>query len=198
MHMKTYFCILLSLSFSLNAVEGGTDSLSVAKTVASEKFSGFSYGSDMQKKQINCVQFIGAVVSRLLSRPLTEQEIDAIYIKTKFDDLNHAVDVGDERTKGVSFAFTKVLKCGREVRHDEATAGDFVQYWIKKKNGEWMGHSAILAKVWEGADGVNRAAIYGANQSTNGIAETAFNGNEGLRLNGADRRVYIVRFELRQ
>ena len=196
--MKTHICILLSLAFSLAVVKAGTDWLSVAKTVASEKFSDFSYGSNMQKKQINCVQFIGEVVSRLLSRPLTDPEIDAIYIKTKFDDLNHAVDVGDEKTKGVLYAFTKVMKCGREVRHDDARAGDFVQYWIKKKNGEWMGHSAILAKVWKGADGVNRAAIYGANQSTNGIAETAFKGNEGLRLNGPDRRVYIVRFELPQ
>jgi hypothetical protein len=196
--MNRLLPIFLWLAVSPEAVKAEMHTVEIAKAVASKRFFGFKYGSDMQKKQINCVQFISEVVSCLVGRPLAETEIDAIYIKTNFDDLNQSVDAGDEKTKGVVYAFTKILKCGREISHEEAKSGDFIQYWIKKKNGDWMGHSAIIAKVWKGADGVNRAAIYGAHQSTNGIAETAFKGNEGLRLSGADRRVYIARFELPQ
>lgn len=196
--MNRLITVLFWLAVSPTLVKAEMNTVETAKVVASEKFSGFKYGSDMEKKQINCVQFIGEIVSRLLRRPLTETEVDAIYIKTKFDDLNHAVAGGNEKTKGVVYAFTKILKCGREVGHEEANSGDFVQYWIKNRNGDWIGHSAIISRVWKGSDGIQRAAIYGAHQSTDGIAETAFKGNVGLRLNGVDRRVYIARFEVPQ
>jgi len=169
------------------------DTLAAARQVAAEKYSGFTYGADRSRKQIDCVQFTGAVVEALLKRPLTKEETDALYIRYKFDDLAAAVSGEDARTKGIQRALTEVNKCGAAVPPASVQAGDFVQYWIKGRDGKWAGHSALVSKVFTDAAGPSAIAIYSSNKSTNGIAEMDFAGR-GLSLRQPDRKFYFVRF----
>jgi hypothetical protein len=169
------------------------DVTAIAKKVAAERFDGFDYGPDRSRKQIDCVQFTGAVVEALLGRKLTREETDALYIRYPFGDLNAAVESGDARTKGIQRALVEFIKRGAVIESAKVQAGDFVQYWIKAKDGKWAGHSAVVTKVFTDAEGVAGIAIYSSNRSTNGIAELDF-GGKGLRLRGTDRRFYLVRF----
>jgi hypothetical protein len=169
------------------------DVVAVAKNVAATRFAGFTYGPRQDKKQLDCVQFTGAVVEDLLKRSLTKEETDALYIRYTFEDLQAAVEAEDPRTKGIQRALTDLLKRGTTVPAGEVRAGDFVQYWIKGKQGKWAGHSALVTKVFTDAEGAAAIAIYGSNKSTNGIAEMDF-GGKGLSLRGAGRKFYFVRF----
>ncbi len=169
------------------------DVVSVARRVAAQRFSGFTYGPDQSKKQIDCVQFTGAVVEALLKRPLTKAETDALYIRGRFEDLNAAVESGDARTRGIQTALADLIKRGTAVAAADVREGDFVQYWIRRKDGKWAGHSAVVSRVFKDAEGAAAIAIFSSNQSTNGIAEMDF-GAKGLSLRGTDRRFYFVRF----
>ena len=164
-----------------------------AQHVAAVKYTNFKYGSDFALHQVNCVQFIGSVLESWIGRDLTKPEQDAVYIGGPFDDINKSVANGDERTKGVVYAITKVMKIGNEIQIKDARPGDIIQYWIKRKNGAWMGHSAIISEVWNDSNHQIRAALYGAHESTDGISFTKFSDGNGLWLNGPDRKVYIAR-----
>ena len=161
---------------------------------ASSRFHQYRYGDNLKMGQVNCVQFVGAVVERLLERPLKKDEEDAVYIRYKFDDLNDAVHSGDARTQGIQNALCNVIKAGTSVSPKDVAVGDFVQYWIQKKDGSWLGHSAIVVKIIAKENADVRVAIYGSHKSTNGIAVTDF-GGQGLSLVGPDRKVYVVRFK---
>ena len=169
------------------------DPLATARQVAAEKFRGFTYGPDRTRQQIDCVQFTGAVVAALLKRSLTKEETDALYIRYQFADLAAAVASEEARTKGIQRALTDVIKCGDAVPVPSVQAGDFVQYWIKRKDGKWTGHSALVSKVFTDTAGPSAIAIYSSNKSTNGIAEMDFDGR-GLSLRQSDRKFYFVRF----
>jgi hypothetical protein len=177
------------------ASPGVVDVTAVAKQVAAQRFGGFTYGHDQNRKQIDCVQFTGVVVEALLKRPLTKEETDALYIRYRFDDLNASVAGDDARTKGIQRALTEVMKCGEAVTTASVRAGDFVQYWIKGRDGKWAGHSAIVSKVFTDAAGPSAIAIYSSNKATNGIAEMDFDGR-GLALRQPDRKFYFVRFRM--
>jgi hypothetical protein len=169
------------------------DVIALARQVTAQRFDGFTYGPDQSRKQIDCVQFTGAVVEALLGRKLTREETDALYIRYPFDDLNAAVESGEARTKGIQRALVEFIKRGAVVETSKVKAGDFVQYWIKARDGKWAGHSAIVTKVFTDSEGAAGIAIYSSNRSTNGIAEMDF-GGKGLTLRGTDRRFYFVRF----
>ena len=184
---------LFALAVFLSAADP-PDVLAVAKQVAAEKFNGFSYGDSICEKQVNCVQFSAAVVERLMGRPLTGAECDAILIRYDFEDLNKAIQDRDAKTRGVQYALCAILKRGIEAPPMDVQPGDFIQYWIRKSDGSWTGHSAIVAKVINRGQADVRVALYGSHKSTNGIATTDF-GGDGLSLVGDDRRVYIARYK---
>ena len=170
------------------------DVVGAAKQVAAARFAGFKYGSRLDQRQLNCVQFTGAVTESLIKRSLTKEETDALYIRYPFDNLDAAVAGEDPRTKGIQRALTDFVKQGTAIDLPNIQAGDFVQYWIKGKDGKWAGHSAIVTKVFTDAEGPSGIAIYSSNKSTDGIAEMDF-GGQGLSLKKPDRKFYFVRLK---
>ncbi len=170
------------------------DAVASAREVASTRFSDFTYGHQIDKKQIDCVQFMGAVTESLLHRALTKDETDALFIRYDFKDLDAAVASEDPRTRGIQRALAEVIKRGSVVETSDVQRGDFVQYWIKGKDGKWLGHSALVTRVLTDNQGPAAIAIYGSNKSTGGIAETDFGGG-GVSLRKPDRKFYFVRFD---
>ena len=164
----------------------------MAKSVSSEVFPDFSYGNNEQQCQVNCVQFTGAVLERLLGRSLSREERDAVFIHYPITEFEQALKTGDQRMAGVARAITEVLQIGNYVAPREAQTGDFIQYWIKRSDGRWFGHSAIIARRIERKDGLIAVSIYGSHKSTNGVTELDFRGN-GIPLEGDDRYVFIGR-----
>ena len=73
----------------------------------------------------------------------------------------------------------------------DARAGDLVQYWMKRQDGTWFGHSAVIESV-EVVGGVPRAGLYGAHASLGKIGSSAA-ANRIRLVDAADRRIYIVR-----
>lgn len=173
------------------------DVVGAAKQVAAARFAGFKYGSRQDQGQLNCVQFTGAVTESLIKRSLTKEETDALYIRYSFENLDAAVAGEDPRTKGIQRALTEFVKQGTAIDLPNVQSGDFVQYWIKGKDGKWAGHSAIVTKVFTDAAGPAAIAIYSSNKSTDGIAEMDF-GGQGLSLRKPDRKFYFVRFNRRE
>jgi hypothetical protein len=177
-----------------NAKVPATDVVASAKEVASVRFPDFTYGHRIDKKQIDCVQFMGAVTESLLHRPLTREETDALFIRYDFKDLDEAVASEDPRTRGIQRALAEVIRRGTVVEMPHVQRGDFVQYWILGKDGKWMGHSALVTRVLTDGQGPAAIAIYGSNKSTGGIAETDFGGG-GVSLRKPGRKFYFVRFD---
>jgi hypothetical protein len=193
--MRCFLREIVSAAFLCTAAAAAPpsrDVVAAAKRLAAEQFDGFTYGAATERKQINCVQFTGAVTEALLQRSLSAAEKDALYIRYRFDDLNAAVAAGDPRTKGIQRAIAEVMNAGTAVAPAAVQPGDFVQYWIRKKDGNWAGHSAIVTKVISDHRGPAAIAIFSSNQSTNGIAEMDF-GGRGLNIRGDDRRFYFAR-----
>jgi hypothetical protein len=183
----TGWCLLLSGAFG-----DEVDIISVAKSVSSEVFPDFSYGSDEEQCQVNCVQFTGAVLERVLGRPLTRDERDAVFIHYPITEFEQALKNGDERMAGVARAIAQVLRIGNYVAPREAQPGDFIQYWVKRSDGRWFGHSAIVTRRIKRTDGSAGVSIYGSHKSTNGVTETSL-GGEGVLLDGEDRYVFVAR-----
>jgi hypothetical protein len=170
------------------------DVLDTATELANGKLKGYRYGDTLAKHEINCVQFLSVVIENLLGRKLTPDERDAVCINERFENLAEAVARGDDRTKGVVFALTTVIKSGRPISASHAEPGDFIQYWIRSVDGSWHGHAAIISRVWIDVNGRSRAEIFGAHKSLNRIDYNSFSNGEGLALEGQDRKVYLARF----
>ena len=166
--------------------------LQTAEKLASGKFSGWTYGSDANKKQIDCTQFLVAVIEEELKRSVISKARNAVNIYPAPSDLKKAVEDEIELTRGVQYALVDILGVAERVPLEEAEAGDFIQYWMQRKDGSWWGHSAIISRVWKDDDDNTRAEVYGAHKSTNGIAKTDFNG-VGLNLTGSERKIYLAR-----
>jgi hypothetical protein len=163
-----------------------------AKSLAEHNYAGWTYGPDAAKKQIDCVQFVAAVVAKELGRDLSPEERDAILITPPPTDLAAAVTGQTAATKGVQHAVVDIMKKGDAIAPNNAMAGDLIQYWMKKSDGTWFGHSAVISRVFQNAGGKPCVALYGAHLSLNKIAEQDFAG-AGLNLLGPNRYIYIVR-----
>jgi hypothetical protein len=179
----------------LPAVSIAADPLANAKSLAASQFSGWTYGSSAAKKQIDCVQFVLAVVAKSSPKPIGEESRKAVLIsglsaeESKPAGLAKLVEAGDERTKGVQLALVKA-GVGTVVSPQDAKPGDLIQYWMKPKNGDWFGHAGVLEMVTRNGD-IPEATVYGAHKSQNGIGTSKFK----LKLVGdpAGRRIYLVR-----
>ena len=169
------------------------DTLKTAEKLASGKYKGWKYGPEASKKQVDCVQFVQAVVEEELKSTVDKKIRDAILIRYKFKDLGAAVAKGDKRTRGVQYALVDLLKRGTAVPPKDAKKGDLIQYWMKKKDGTWFGHSAVISSVHKNPKDPSKVSVilYGAHKSLGKIGDTT----KKLRLYGADRKIYVVRIK---
>lgn len=192
---KRIACWIFFGAIMLAAPSKGSETVSVlqaATQTAQTRFPNFRYGDQLAKQEVNCVQFVGAVLERIIQRPLSQKEEDAVYIRYRISDFGSALQLRDERMAGVAKAVVVDLKMGDYVRPADVAPGDFIQYWIKQKDGQWMGHSAIVMRRISRSDGRPAVSLYGAHKSIDHIGETAFGGG-GLILDGTDRWFFIAR-----
>ncbi len=182
----------LAVSLVLIAIAGVAKTpLDTAKKLAATKFDGWTYGSSASKKQVDCVQFVLAVLEKETKRTLKKDVRLAVLINYKFKDLSKSVEKNDAKTKGIQRAVVDILKLGKVVEPKKAQAGDFIQYWMKKKDGTWFGHSAIISKVSKSRNGTPQAILYGAHKSLGKIGDSIFK----LNLTGKDRKIYLCRLK---
>ena len=172
------------------------DPLKTADELDRKVYKGWVYGPDQSKKQIDCSQFIVAVVEAELGKELKRVYRNAINIHPPPPDLNQAIQDDLGLMRGVHYALIDLLKIGKHIEPEYAQPGDFVQYWKKNENGDWRGHAAIIHSVWEDTAGNKRASIMGAHKpqpgETDFICIKDFDG-EGVNLQEPGRLVYIVR-----
>lgn len=173
------------------------DTLSVAKRLTTSRYDGWEYGANPHKKQVDCVQFLLAVVEESVSTTLAPKARNRLLITELSEDekkpasLGKLVVAGDVRTKGVQSALVDA-GLGTSVAIADAAPGDLIQYWMKKGNGTWFGHAGIIENIDRTGD-KPKARIYGAHASpTPGkIGSSTF---ELKMVDGADdRRIYLVR-----
>jgi hypothetical protein len=193
------FAIGLAIYLSLGILNSVTaaEPLRIAKELSKTKFKDWKYGSSAAKMQIDCVQFVLATLEECTQTTFNEEFRNAVLINNMSkaelvpQNLAKLVEEGDPRTKGVQTALI-TAKLGTEVQPDQARPGDFIQYWMKKKDGSWFGHSGILNEVSQ-KNGKPEATIFGSHRSEGGIAVSTFK----LKLIGApeERRIYLVRLK---
>ncbi|MBI5473394.1 MAG: hypothetical protein HY961_13700 [Ignavibacteriae bacterium] len=157
--------------------------------LAQTQFNGWRYGNHMHRRQINCVQFVAAVVQDLVGRELTVEEQRSILINNigRLKMLNRLVPRNDKRIRGVQTALLE-MGVGQIVSTEEAQPGDFVQYWRRRKSG-WRGHAALIVDIERG-NGRACARLLGAHQTLKRVGI----GNFYVELNDPDLKIFIVRF----
>lgn len=198
------FASIFSLSIifiTTDAVSGESSKapLAVAKSLANEKYRDWKYGSNTANQEIDCVQFLVAVIEELENMSLGNDTRARILISDISQDTLKADDYkivreNDPRIRGVQTALPD-LDRGTLASLAEAKPGDFVQYWMKKNNGTWFGHAGVLNEVKVNSDGVRIATIFGAHASGSVSGQTCGVSNFKLRLiDSDDRRIYIVRY----
>jgi len=175
------------------------DVLAEARELAITTYAGFAYGSNPSRKQIDCTQFMQAVIERVIGRVLTAEESRAVLISglpSGAKKLDSLIAGEDDRIKGVQYALTRVLRIGRAIVADSARPGDLVQYWIRSSSGHYKGHVATIESVRH-ENGIPVARLYGSHKTLGriGIAVDRQGKELLLKLKGKDRKVYIVRID---
>lgn len=196
--MVTRLLVLCSVTCLLVSSEvEAADPLAVAKSLTGSKYKDWQYGSNPDKKQVDCVQFLVAVVEESVGASLVPKVRNRILIadlseeEKKHPILGTLIVDGDARTKGVQSALVD-SGLGKAVSVADAAPGDLIQYWMKKSDGTWFGHAGIIESVDPTGD-TPKARIYGAHASPapGRIGASSFE----LKLieGAADRRLYLVR-----
>ncbi len=164
--------------------------LLVGVRLGETRFKDWRYGHREYRQQVNCVQFMVAVVEELLQRELTEDERDAILIKKigRRKHLWRLIVHNDRRIRGIQTALVQMRK-GQMIKPSEAKPGDFVQYW-RLKDGRWVGHAAIILEIMN-RNGMLCALVFGSHQSLGGVGV----GNFEVGLNDPQTKTYLVRFK---
>ncbi|NQV27098.1 MAG: hypothetical protein HQ518_22345 [Rhodopirellula sp.] len=198
MRIRTSPLILLVFALSIG-IANATDPLKVAKELTSTRYKGWTYGSVSAKNQVDCAQFLLAVVEHSVRATLAPKVRNRILVaelsKEELEQPSLAALVigNDERTKGVQSALVGA-RLGTGVGADAAAPGDLIQYWMKKDNETWFGHAGVIQSVDRSGD-VPRVKIWGAHATPEpgriGISSLP------LRLDEKDagRRLYIVRLK---
>jgi hypothetical protein len=176
--------------FLSDAVKANEHPLLVGVRLAETRFNGWRYGHREYRRQVNCVQFMVAVVEELLQRELTPEERSGILINRvgRRWRLPRLVQNDDPRIRGIQTALVQMGK-GVIVKPSDAKPGDFIQYW-KKRNGRWIGHASIIADVIR-RETTTCALVFGSHQSLGGIGIGEFE----VGLNDPEVKVYVVRFK---
>ena len=163
--------------------------LDTAHTLAEGPFQGWTYGSKASERQVDCVQFMVAVIEESVGRPLTLAERNVINIHHGWsaEEVQTKASAGeDPLVSGLAHGLVDLMQVATRVTAAEAQVADFVQYWKRNDKGQWFGHASLLSAVSDG-----KATLYGSHKSTNGIAESDFE----LVLDGEDRHVFLVRLK---
>lgn len=180
--------LVTGLLFCVASSQGQENPLLTGVRLGETTFKNWKYGHRVDRRQVDCVVFVAAVVESLLQRELTKTERDAIFINniggTK--NLGRLLRVNDKRIRGIQTALVEMEK-GEIVKPAEAQPGDFVQFWRLKK-GKWSGHVAIIAEVIDRKAG-SCALIFGAHQSLRKI------GMANYEVHLDVPQTYIVRFK---
>ncbi len=191
----TVLVVLLIVCPSHDVPADGTGArvLEVAKRVAEERFPHWTYGSDPKKQQVDCVQFLVAVLEELLPGRLDSKTRRQILIANLTDAERRRLDalVSEEHPKiqGVRTALT-AIGWGKPVQPNQVRAGDFIQYWIRRSDGRWAGHAAIVEKV-RVRNGQREVKLYGAHRSIHGIGTIGW-----VKLvHGSKRKIFLVRLK---
>lgn len=181
---------IVALMFLSDAVKANEHPLLVGVRLAETRFNGWRYGHREYRRQVNCVQFMVAVVEELLQRELTPEERSGILINRvgRRWRLPRLVQNDDPRIRGIQTALVQMGK-GVIVKPSDAKPGDFIQYW-KKRNGRWIGHASIIADVIR-RETTTCALVFGSHQSLGGIGIGEFE----VGLNDPEVKVYVVRFK---
>jgi hypothetical protein len=188
--------LLLVVDGLVITCEADDKPLVVAKRLANDRFNGWKYGEDASKKQIDCVQFVLAVVEETTRQKLPPASRERILISdVAAADLkrNHYALVVDEdpRTKGVQEALV-TADLGAAIEPKNAKPGDLIQYWMQRDDGTWFGHAAVIETVTRNTRGSRSAELFGAHKSLNGLGTSTFN----LDLTShSKRKIYIVRLK---
>ncbi|RMG18717.1 MAG: SH3 domain-containing protein [Planctomycetota bacterium] len=169
-----------------DAEEEVSEVLAAARRLRDGRFSGWTYGSDAEKQQINCVQYVGAVLEEVgvevqgaLRKRLYVSDIGA-------DELQDLVEAKDSKTKGVQQALVDA-GLGEVVDVEDVEPGDLIQYWYGKP-GSRRGHASVIDTVERTGDRI-RVEILGAHKSVGGV------GLRSLTLRPAGNKVlYLVRY----
>lgn len=183
--------VLVTVPLGSSRSKTAPDSLALAKKLADKKFKGWTYGSKAKDKKIDCVQFVLAVTEEVLAQSLNAETRKQILIShlsaAEQKMLPSLIEMESDKIKGIQHALVSIRR-GTAIKPDQAKPGDFIQYWMKKRDGTWFGHAGILEKVEKNGKTI-RATIFGAHASSNGIASSQFK----LNLSGTDRKIFIVR-----
>lgn len=187
--MPCRLCWLVLCIIFLSDPSHAEHPLLVSLRLEESRFKDWTYGYKVDRRQINCVQFVAEVARELLQRELTPDELNAIYIKLprKERNLERLIRKNDPRMRGIQSALTSMGK-GTIIQPTDAAPGDFVQYWTKR-GGRWRGHSAVIAQV-ENRNGQLCSVVFGSHQSLGGVGLSNFE----VGLNDPDVIVYLVRF----
>lgn len=182
---KTLTCCLATAFLCLSSVIARADekTLTIAQELAAKDFAEFKYGSNgIRNKQIDCVQFVLAVVDERLGKVKSSTRNDILIAHgwTADEEQVKAEEGTDANIAGVQKALVDAGK-GVAVDKTDVQPGDLIQYWMKRKDGTWFGHSAVVKSVVG-----SKVILLGAHQSKGGIADLK------LDLNKATR-VYLVR-----
>jgi len=163
--------------------------MEVARHLQATEFQGYGHGSS-GKKSIDCVQFIAAVAEAQTKNTFDDETRNGILINHGWSHEESTTKIPesgtDPKLAGIQYALTTLTPLGRKIPPNEAKAGDYIQYWMKRKNGKWFGHAGIIETIDE-----EGAKIFGSHKSSNGIATSNFK----LNLLGEDRLIYILRIE---
>ena len=175
-----------------------SDPLTTADRLDQTIYKGWSYGPDQSNHQINCSQFMVAVIEAELEVKLPRNLRNAINIHPAPPDLNQAILHKAGLMRGVQYALVDLMNIVDSIEPNNAQPGDFVQYWKKNEQGAWRGHSAIISRVWKDEEGNIRTEIMGAHEpeskTEDFMARKDF-GGQGLNLNETGRLVYLARLK---
>ncbi len=184
-----------------------------AHELGAGRFQGFMYGEDPAKSQVDCVQFVEAVLEAARGAKVTPEVSRAVRIQglssTPGDQaaIAKAVEGGDRRLAGVVHAIVDVLGEGEAVPFAEVKPGDFVQCWWRRERKEpdpadpkktrtvvrWEGHAAVVESVVE-ADPKRKASsvrLYGSHLSLGGVGIAPY----VVSLEDTpDRRMFVARY----
>lgn len=181
---------IVTLLLVCNCTRANEHPLLVGVRLAETRFKDWRYGHREYRRQVNCVQFMAAVVEELLQRELSPAERSAILINRigRRRHLARLIQHNDKRIRGIQTALVQMGK-GQIIKPSEAKPGDFIQYW-KLRNGRWVGHASIIIDVIQ-REGTSCALVFGSHQSLDGVGIGDFE----VGLNDPEIKVYLVRFK---
>lgn len=196
--MKHARWLIGTLAFLLGVVPARGEERPPPKTVLEHahalgagRFQGWTYGEDSAKSQVDCVQFVEAVLEAARGAKVPPEVRVAVRIQGLSatpgdqDAIRKAVEAGDRRLAGVVHAIVDGLGEGVAVPFAEVAPGDFVQCWWRRERKEpdpadpkrtrtvvrWEGHAAVVESV-VAADPKRKAStvkLYGSHLSIGGM-----------------------------